>query len=92
MLCGLGVDAVITQPFTAELAAIEAEDFLPWLVRALPHLTAVYVGENFRFGRGRHKAALNFGDCLSYATASVGGDSLLFVGADFRLTDIPAAL
>lgn len=45
-----------------------------------------------RFGRGRHKAALNFGDCLSYATASVGGDSLLFVGAAFRLTDIPAAL
>ncbi len=53
MLCGLGVDAVITQPFTAELAAIEAEDFLPWLTRALPHLAAVYVGENFRFGRGR---------------------------------------
>ena len=53
MLCGLGVDAVITQPFTAELAAIEAEDFLLWLTRALPHLAAVYVGENFRFGRGR---------------------------------------
>ncbi len=45
-----------------------------------------------RFGRGRHKAALNFGDCLAYATAAVAGDSLLFVGADFRLTDIPAAL
>jgi riboflavin kinase/FMN adenylyltransferase len=53
MLGGLGVDAVITQPFTPELAAIEAEDFLPWLARALPRLTAVYVGENFRFGRGR---------------------------------------
>ncbi len=53
MLCGLGVDAVITQPFTPELAAIEAEDFLPWLARALPQLAAVYVGENFRFGRGR---------------------------------------
>jgi riboflavin kinase / FMN adenylyltransferase len=53
MLCGLGVDAVITQPFTPELAAVEAEDFLPWLVRALPHLAAVHVGENFRFGRGR---------------------------------------
>ena len=53
MLCGLGIDAVITQPFTTELAAIEAEDFLPWLARALPHLTAIYVGENFRFGRGR---------------------------------------
>jgi ribonuclease VapC len=45
-----------------------------------------------RYGRGRHKAALNFGDCLAYATAAVAGDSLLFVGADFRHTDIPAAL
>lgn len=45
-----------------------------------------------RFGRGRHKASLNFGDCLAYAAAAVAGDSLLFVGADFRHTDIRAAL
>jgi ribonuclease VapC len=45
-----------------------------------------------RYGRGRHRAALNFGDCLAYATASVAGDSLLFVGDDFRHTDLPAAL
>ncbi|MBL8139081.1 MAG: type II toxin-antitoxin system VapC family toxin [Acidobacteria bacterium] len=44
-----------------------------------------------RFGRGRHKAALNFGDCLAYATAAVAGDTLLFVGDDFSRTDIPAA-
>ncbi len=44
-----------------------------------------------RFGRGRHKAALNFGDCLAYATAAVAGDALLFVGGDFTHTDIPAA-
>jgi ribonuclease VapC len=41
-----------------------------------------------RFGRGRHAAALNFGDCLAYATAAVSGDSLLFVGEDFARTDI----
>lgn len=45
-----------------------------------------------RFGRGRHKAALNFGDCLAYAAATVAGDTLLFVGNDFRATDIRAAL
>ena len=45
-----------------------------------------------RFGRGRHKAALNFGDCLAYATPAVAGDALLYVGSDFRHTDIPAAL
>jgi ribonuclease VapC len=45
-----------------------------------------------RFGRGRHAAALNFGDCLAYATAAVARDTLLFVGTDFAKTDIvPAA-
>src|SRR5262249_1532385 len=41
-----------------------------------------------RYGRGRHPAALNFGDCLAYATAAVAGDTLLFVGRDFSKTDI----
>lgn len=44
-----------------------------------------------RFGRGRHPAALNFGDCLAYAAAAVAHDSLLFVGDDFGLTDITPA-
>jgi ribonuclease VapC len=44
-----------------------------------------------RFGRGRHKAALNFGDCLAYASALVANDSLLFTGDDFRRTDITVA-
>ena len=47
-------------------------------------------GEAFaRYGRGRHKASLNFGDCLSYAAAHVAGDVLLYVGNDFRHTDLP---
>ena len=41
-----------------------------------------------RFGRGRHPAALNFGDCMAYAVASVAGMPLLFVGEDFARTDI----
>ncbi len=44
-----------------------------------------------RFGKGRHPAALNFGDCLSYATAKVANHPLLFVGNDFARTDIEAA-
>lgn len=44
-----------------------------------------------RFGRGRHAAALNFGDCFSYATAAVARDTLLFVGDHFSRTDIAAA-
>ena len=53
MLLGLGVDAVIVQSFTPELAAVVAEDFLPWLKQRLPWLAVVYVGENFRFGHER---------------------------------------
>jgi riboflavin kinase/FMN adenylyltransferase len=52
-LARLGVDAVITQAFDKDYASIEAEDFLPRLKQALPALTTIYVGENWRFGRGR---------------------------------------
>jgi ribonuclease VapC len=44
-----------------------------------------------RFGRGRHPAALNFGDCMSYAVASVAGMPLLFAGEVFGRTDIAQA-
>ncbi len=41
-----------------------------------------------RFGRGRHAAALNFGDCLTYATARLAGEPLLCTGDDFARTDL----
>jgi ribonuclease VapC len=41
-----------------------------------------------RFGKGRHPAALNFGDCLTYAIAAVAGVPLLFAGEDFTKTGI----
>lgn len=43
-----------------------------------------------RFGKGRHPAGLNFGDCFSYALARALGEPLLFVGDDFGRTDIAA--
>jgi ribonuclease VapC len=43
------------------------------------------------FGKGRHKAALNFGDCFAYALARATGEALLFKGDDFALTDIRRA-
>jgi ribonuclease VapC len=42
-----------------------------------------------RFGRGRHRAALNFGDCLTYAVARLAARPLLYVGDDFDHTDLP---
>jgi len=44
-----------------------------------------------RYGKGRHPATLNFGDCMSYAAARVAGEPLLFTGNDFAKTDIPPA-
>lgn len=41
------------------------------------------------FGKGRHSAGLNFGDCFAYALARETGEPLLFKGDDFRKTDIP---
>lgn len=43
-----------------------------------------------RYGKGRHPAKLNFGDCIVYATAKVSNTPLLFLGNDFILTDIEA--
>lgn len=53
VLASLGVEAVITEAFTPQFAAVPAEQFLAWLKQRLPTLAVVYVGENFRFGRGR---------------------------------------
>ena len=44
-----------------------------------------------RFGKGRHPAALNFGDCAAYALAKSRGVPLLFKGEDFARTDIVPA-
>jgi ribonuclease VapC len=43
------------------------------------------------FGKGRHRAGLNFGDCFAYALAKETGEALLFKGDDFCHTDVEAA-
>lgn len=44
-----------------------------------------------RYGKGRHPAGLNYGDCFSYALAALTGEALLYKGNDFSQTDIRAA-
>lgn len=44
-----------------------------------------------RYGKGRHPAGLNFGDCMTYATAVVADQPLLYIGGDFSLTDVRRA-
>jgi ribonuclease VapC len=60
-----------------------------------PHdaaLTEIAREAFLRFGKGRHPARLNFGDCASYALAKQEGCPLLFKGDDFAQTDIAAAV
>ena len=59
-----------------ELAAVDAEQ-------------ARVARDGFRrFGKGRHRASLNYGDCFAYALSRVRGEPLLFKGEDFALTDV----
>ena len=56
----------------------------------LPQLRAAQEAYR-RFGKGRHPAGLNFGDCMSYALARVCDEPLLYKGGDFARTDIASA-
>ncbi len=62
-----------------ELTAIPAE------------VTALAIDSYDRFGKGRHRARLNMGDCFAYACARHFGQPLLYKGDDFAQTDIEAA-
>ncbi len=53
LLREIGVDFVVEQPFTSEFASVEADDFVEHVRVSLPMLDTIYVGENWRFGRGR---------------------------------------
>jgi ribonuclease VapC len=46
----------------------------------------------YRFGKGRHRAGLNFGDCFSYALSKAAGEPLLYKGVNFAKTDVVSAL
>lgn len=70
-----------------------------WLHRAGVELIAVAADQAEtariayrRYGKGRHRAGLNFGDCFAYALAKVSGQPLLFKGDDFSHTDISAVM
>lgn len=63
------------------------------LLMPLDERQLILAGEALeRFGKGRHPARLNFGDCFSYALAKAVDEPLLFKGDDFTRTDIAAAL
>lgn len=57
----------------------------------VPEMTSIALEAFDRYGKGRHPARLNFGDCFAYACATHHNLPLMFKGADFGLTDIAAA-
>ena len=69
------------------LALISAE-----VVDVSVHQATLAIEAFRRFGKGRHPAALNIGDCFAYALASATAQPLLFKGGDFGLTDIASVL
>lgn len=77
---------------TVEATLDFVEDFLVELnAEILPATrdTALAALDAFsRYGKGRHPARLNFGDCFSYAGAKTSGAALLYVGEDFHRTDL----
>jgi ribonuclease VapC len=80
---------------SVSVAAEAVEGYLALVeivVVALPPETARIALDAYdRFGKGRHPANLNFGDCFAYACARHLGQPLMFKGGDFPLTDIEAA-
>ncbi len=68
------------------------KDFGVDLVEVTPKQALLAREAYARYGKGKHEAKLNIGDCFAYALARARNEPLLFKGDDFRLTDVEAAL
>lgn len=92
-LLACGADVVITEPFSLALAQLAAEEFLPHLRARLPQLAAVYVGENWRFGRGRRgDVALLIAEARRLGLAVVSAPRINHNGEPISSTRIRALL
>lgn len=78
--------AEAAESLTSYLALMEIT-----LVNVPPETAWIALDAFDRYGKGRHPARLNFGDCFAYACARHFGEPLMFKGADFPQTDIEAA-
>ena len=85
LLSRLGAPAVAALRHLLAARTVETIDFTP-------EHTKIAFDAFERFGRGRHPAKLNFGDCMAYAVARCANAPLLFKGDDFSKTDIVAVI
>ncbi|HEV2132261.1 MAG TPA: type II toxin-antitoxin system VapC family toxin [Longimicrobiaceae bacterium] len=86
---------IVAESLRGALGNRELDALLKELDFAVVPLTAAHAdlarSAYSRFGKGRHPASLNFGDCFAYALAQALGEPLLFVGEDFAQTDVKVA-
>lgn len=84
-----------TMVIETRLGDAGGREFDLWLVKIGAEIMAVDAGQADaarrawrRYGKGRHAASLNYGDCFSYALAMTRSEPLLFKGEDFAKTDV----
>ena len=84
--------AIVVEARLGEAGGRELDELLSTAqVTIMPFATdqAVIARQAYRtYGKGRHPAGLNYGDCFSYALAKTSGEALLFKGNDFSQTDV----
>ena len=82
------VTQVTAEQFLADFLADSWVEAIPFSVEMFEAARAAF----HRFGRGRHPAKLNLGDCMTYGLAKIMDVPLLYKGSDFALTDLRSAL
>lgn len=89
----IAVARVLSLPISETSEAIESYLALMEIkmVQVPPETVRIALDAFDRYGKGRHPARLNFGDCFAYACARHFGEPLMFKGTDFPQTDIEAA-
>ena len=89
----IAIACVLDLPIAAAAEAVESYLALMEIktVNVAPETARIALEAYDRYGKGRHPARLNFGDCFAYACARNLGEPLMFKGGDFPQTDIEAA-
>jgi ribonuclease VapC len=78
---------------TAKISLLESLESLGIAIIPIqPDVGEAAIDAHIRYGKGRHPAALNMGDCFAYACAKRLGVPLLYKGNDFSLTDVQSAM
>lgn len=88
--CGIVLSARLNQDARGLLGRFLGDANIVTIPFSEEHFNSA-IGAWLKYGKGRHPAGLNFGDCLSYTAAKLANMPLLFVGDDFPKTDLVSA-